>query len=64
VGTKEITFKCVEWTPQSKTNVTSSPKKAVSNTKTDNDYFSPRGGSTNFQTPFDPVIAAAAMKNP
>ena len=66
VGTKEITLQCVEWTAQSdqKKNVTTTPQKAVGNTNTDNDYFSPRGGTTNFQTPWNPIAAANAMKNP
>jgi hypothetical protein len=45
-GTKEITFSCIEWTQDSKKNVTTSPNKAVSNTKTDVGYFSARGGYT------------------
>ena len=65
-GTKEITFTCVEWTQQAKTtnSVTSTPKKAVSNTKTDGDYFTANTRFDSRQTWNDPVIAANAMKGP
>ena len=63
-GTKEITFTCVEWTQDSKTNVTSSPKKAVSNTKTDVDVFTANARFDSRQTWNDPVVAASAMKAP